>query len=119
MLFIAGTIVLFAAAPWVVLLLTGKHDPLATTYVRAISLVPFFAALNAMNVIDLLVKGKYNYLFHIGLILCSIAVLVSLLFVYFGDNRQYGYYPLIIEACSLPLYIGFIRNLKQSCHLTQ
>jgi O-antigen/teichoic acid export membrane protein len=97
-------------APWIVTLLTGKPDALTTLYVRSIAFVPFVAALNAMNVIDLLVKNRYHYLFIIGAILCSIAILVSFLFARVGKENWYGYYPITIEVCSLPLYILFIRK---------
>ncbi|SDW84517.1 Membrane protein involved in the export of O-antigen and teichoic acid [Hydrobacter penzbergensis] len=97
-------------APWIVTLLTGKPDTLTTLYIRSVAFVPFIAALNAMNVIDLLVKNRYSYLFTIGVILCSIAIITSFLFVKLGHENWYGYFPIIIEVCSLPLYFLFIRK---------
>ena len=79
--------------------------------------VPLVAALNSLNVLDLLMANKYQYIFIIALILLSISIIVAEIFVSFSNSRYFGYYPIIVEVFSLPLYMYFIRrstNHKQS-----
>jgi len=95
-------------APWITLLITGKGNELATFYIRCISFVPLVAALNSLNVIDLLMKDRYRYIFIIALILFGLTILSSALFAFKGDPWLFGYYPITVEIFSLPLYWYFI-----------
>ncbi|MFN3667355.1 MAG: oligosaccharide flippase family protein, partial [Sediminibacterium sp.] len=52
--------------PFIVGLFTKTHNELAIIYTRAICMVPLIASLNAMNVVDLLLKNKYHYIFIIA-----------------------------------------------------
>ena len=104
----------FLFAPLVVKIFTGGMDPLAITYTKCICLVPLIAAINSMNVIDLLIKDKYHYIFIIGMILLGISALVSGCLLYINKTGIYGYYLLIIESFSLPLYLYFIRQSKKT-----
>lgn len=110
-LVIAGLLVLFAGL--IVDIVTKEHHPLAVDYIRAICLVPLVAALNSINVIDLLMRNRYRYIFIVALILLAISVFASNLFIRFGSVDMYGYYPIIVEVFSLPLYWYFIHRAKQ------
>ncbi len=97
-------------APLVVELFTKTTNELAISYTRAICLVPLIASLNAMNVVDLLLKNKYKYIFIIAVILLAIAIFVSFLFLTINNSSLFGYYQIIVEIFSLPLYLYFMRK---------
>lgn len=100
-------------APLVVELFTKTSNELAISYTRAICLVPLIASLNAMNVVDLLLKNKYKYIFVIAMILLAIAITVSFLFLTLNNSSLFGYYQIIVEVFSLPLYLYFMRKTER------
>lgn len=100
-------------APLVVELFTKTTNELAISYTRAICLVPLIASLNAMNVVDLLLKNKYKYIFVIAMILLAIAITVSFLFLTLNNSNLFGYYQIIVEVFSLPLYLYFMRKTER------
>ncbi|SJZ73660.1 lipopolysaccharide biosynthesis protein [Sediminibacterium ginsengisoli] len=108
--FITAGIALFFTAPLITRVLTGKDDPLTCSFIRCISFVPFVASMNLLNVLDLLIKNRYADIFKIAVIILMLTVTTALLFLKFGSVYSFGYYPLIIELCSIPLYLYFIRN---------
>lgn len=108
--FITAGLVLFFAAPLITRILTGKDDLLTCSFIRCISFVPFVASMNLLNVLDLLIKNRYADIFRIAVIILLITVTTALLFLKYGSVYSFGYYPLIIELCSIPLYLYFIRN---------
>lgn len=101
---------LFLLAPFIVQVITGSHNPLAVLYIKCICFVPLVAALNSLNVIDLLMKNRYQSIFIIALILLAISVVVSEIFIKLNNHSIFGCYPIIVELCSLPLYLFFIRK---------
>lgn len=105
---VAGVLYLFP--DFVVLLITGKNNALASSFIRATCLLPLVAALNSINVIDLLMMNRYKYIFFIALILLSVSVIVSEIFIHSVNTHFFGYYPIIVEIFSLPLYMYFIHR---------
>lgn len=99
--------------PFIVGLFTKTHNELAIIYTRAICMVPLIASLNAMNVVDLLLKNKYHYIFIIAMVLLGISVIVSIIFIQFNNKAIFGYYQVIVEIFSLPLYLYFIRKSER------
>lgn len=108
---VAVAILIFA--PLVVEIFTKTHNELAISYTRAICIVPLIASLNAMNVVDLLLKNKYNYIFIIAMILLAISAIVSYIFINLNNRSIFGYYQVIVEIFSLPLYLYFIRKSER------
>ena len=115
------SLVLFFYSHWIVLVITGVPNQLAASFVKAISLVPLAAALNALNVIDMIMRGQYRTIFGIGLIIITIAIAVTQIFVFSGNTNAFGFYPIIIEISALPFYLYFIRknNNKMSGPVNQ
>ncbi|MEA3427447.1 MAG: oligosaccharide flippase family protein [Bacteroidota bacterium] len=108
--FACTSVVLFFYAHWIVFIITGAPNELAASFVKAVSLVPLAAALNALNVIDMLMRGDYRTIFWIGLVIISIAVVVTEIFIFSGNTHAFGFYPIIIESSALPLYLYFIKK---------
>lgn len=119
--FACTSLLLFFYSHWIVLVITGVPNQLAASFVKAISLVPLAAALNALNVIDMIMRGQYRTIFGIGLIIITIAIAVTQIFVFSGNTNAFGFYPIIIEISALPFYLYFIRknNNKMSRPVNQ
>lgn len=101
-------------APWLTLIITGEHNQLATLYIKCIAFVPLIAALNSLNVIDLLMKNQYHHIFIIALILLCITLLSSAIFIQAKNPAIFGYYPITVEIFSLPLYWYFIAKTRKT-----
>ncbi|MEN9684921.1 MAG: hypothetical protein RLZZ28_707 [Bacteroidota bacterium] len=112
--FILAGLVVFFLSPLIARVLTGKDDALTSSFIRAISFVPFVSSMNVLNVLDLLIQNKYGDIFKIAMVLLSITILVSLLLITFSSALYFGYYPLIIETCAIPLYLYFIKKYPKS-----
>ncbi len=110
------TIIGTAIAVWpepLVWLVTGQQDETTILFVRLISFVPLVAALNAFNVIELLVRDKYQQLFKAGLCLMIAALILSIVLIQSTNIVLWGLYPLAIEIISLCIYLFFLSNLKK------
>lgn len=117
--FILAGLGLLFLAPLITRILTGGEDALTTSFIRAVSFVPFVSSMNVLNVLDLLIKNRYSDIFKIAMILLSITILTSLLLITFSSASYFGYYPLIIESCSIPLYLYFIKKTSKKVLLNE
>lgn len=108
--FIAAGVLLYFLAQVIVWIFTGSGNELAATYIRWTSIVPLLAALNALNVIELLVKNQYRYLFYCSLALTCISVLTGFLVARYSAPIGFGLYPIVVEAAALFLFLYFIRT---------
>ena len=107
--FLTAAAALFFLAPSVVLLLTKTTDALTIHYIRCISLVPLISALNALNVIELLIGNSYSSLFKMGLALMVLTSVNSFLFLRAGVG-YFGYYPITMEICGLLMCLYFTKK---------
>ena len=103
----AAVILLFFANP-IVHLITGKSDELAAFFIQSICLMPLIAGLNSLNVTELLLRNQYKYIFNIAIILLSISILLAVLFTQWGNPRLFGFFPILVELGSIPLYLYYI-----------
>lgn len=107
---------IFLFAPEITHILLKEKNLLAIKYIRCISIVPLVAALNSMNVIDLLMKDQYRHIFTIAMLLLVATISSATIFISVGDAWSYGYYPLTVELFSLPLYWYFIKRVDRSLY---
>ncbi len=102
--------ILYFFSDHLVIFITGTSDALASLYIKSVCVVPLIAALNALNVLDLIVINRYADIFFIGLILLAISVIASQVFLMRHKSEWFGYYFLIVEVFSIPLYLYFIKR---------
>jgi len=109
---ISGTvgILLFIAADEIVHIVTGSPNELSALFIRSICLVPLIAALNSLNVADLLLRNRYADIFRIAVVLLVISILISFSFLHWADSSLFGYFPILAEIFSIPLYLYFINR---------
>jgi O-antigen/teichoic acid export membrane protein len=111
--FIAAGIILFSFSPFIIKMVTGKQDALSELYLRAVAFVPLITALNSLNVLDLLMKNKYNFIFIIAVMLLGLASILSFAFIRFNNPNLFGYYLIVIESFGLILYTLFLRSAER------
>jgi O-antigen/teichoic acid export membrane protein len=114
LLFGMMAVVLFFGAKWMVIIITKKDDPATEIFVQMFCLAPLMMALNANNVLTLLLEKRHRTLFIISMIILTITFLISFLFVHFPNHQSLGWYPLIIEGICLLIYLIFTN--KKSLH---
>jgi hypothetical protein len=93
----------------VILLVAGKENLIATNYLKWMSLVPLFIALNMMNMLELLLQKNNRIIFYIGIGILSFALITSFILLQF-DSYWYGLFPLLVESVSLFLYLNYIKH---------
>jgi hypothetical protein len=111
---IVGVVILIGA-PQIVWLLTGQslnsNQAINTIYfMRLFAIVPLVIALNANNVLTLLLQNKYAALFYISLLILVATALLSVCIIFTGNTALVGWYPLFIETICLCIYTYFIRT---------
>jgi len=107
-------VIIFFGAKWMVILITKKDDSATETFVQMFSLAPLMMALNANNVLTLLLEKRHRTLFIISMIILTITFLISFSFVHFTNHQSLGWYPLVIEGICLLIYLIFTN--KKSLH---
>jgi O-antigen/teichoic acid export membrane protein len=107
-------VAIFFGAKLIVVLITKKDDPATEVFVQMFSLAPLLMALNANNVLTLLLEKRHRTLFIISMLILAITFLISYLFVQFTDHQALGWYPVVIESCCLLIYMVFTN--KKSLH---
>jgi len=100
----------FFLAHFVILLVAGKENIFATNYLKWMSLVPLFIALNMMNVMELLLSKKNSILFYIGIVILCFAFVSTLTLLQF-DPKWYGLFPLLVESGCFLLYHNYIKRI--------
>lgn len=106
-------LILLFFANQIVVLITGNHDDLTALFIQSICLMPLVAGLNSLNVTELLLRNQYKQIFNIALILLSISILLSILFTQWGNPRLFGFFPILVEIGSIPLYLYFIKKTRE------
>lgn len=111
-IFILFAVGLFLGADLIVQLLTGTDNELSSTYIKTISLVPLFMALNTLNMVEFLIKNHYKLLFYGSICLLIISVLIGSIFIQFIEPTQFGFYALFIEISAIAIARYYIQKIN-------
>ena len=96
------------------IIFTHKEDPTTILFFKLFSLAPLALALNANNVLELLLEKQYKKMFDISLIILMVTGLISFSITRYINESAIGLYPLIIESVCLIIYTVFIRINKKT-----
>jgi O-antigen/teichoic acid export membrane protein len=107
-----AAILIFIGAKYIVLWITKKEDPSAELFVQMFCLAPLLLALNANNVLTLLLEKRYRPLFTISILILIATFLISFILVQFSDPHVLGWYPIAIEGSCLLIYMAFTKKKK-------
>jgi O-antigen/teichoic acid export membrane protein len=105
-------VIVFLFAEYIVKLITGGNDTVATSFVKLFSLAPFLLSLNANNVLDLLLAEKYRSMFYVSLIILMGTILFSVTITKINIFWFIGIYPVLMEGFCLLIYTIFIKKLN-------
>lgn len=116
---IAAAVLYFFSEELVRLYLLGGKEKseefiaLSGQLLRMISLVPLLIALNALNIMELLMENRFNDYLMAGVIVLLFSA-SGAVFTHLGLKTEYlGFYPFYIEMVSLLIYLFFVlRNRK-------
>jgi O-antigen/teichoic acid export membrane protein len=104
----------------------GIEVALVTAYIKWLAPIPFVIGINALNVLELIVKKKFKTQFNINIILMCCSVLLAAVFIYalmqtastatfctgvFCITQLLPTYLLITEAINLFLYEKYRRSI--------
>ena len=107
-----AAILIFIGAKYIVLWITKKEDPGTELFVQMFCLAPLLLALNANNVLTLLLEKRYRPLFTISMLILAATFLISFTLVQFSDPHVLGWYPTAIEGSCLLIYMAFTKKKK-------
>lgn len=105
--------ILFFGAPLIIRLYTGGEHELATLFLRLMSLSPLLAALNALNIIHLLISNQNKQLLKIGVLLLITSFCFTSIAIYYMNNYLIGMYTVILESVALGYYSYVLREKPQ------
>lgn len=109
-IFVPIAIGLWFFAPLIVQALVNHPNPITVHYIKTTCLVPLVVAVNSLNVIDLLLKNQYKSIFIISVTLLILSITLSYIFIKTISTIYFGFYLLLIEFCSIPIYLYFINR---------
>jgi len=94
----------------IISIISGQRNQLSENYLRIISFTPLFISLNALNVIELLIKNAYAVILKISIIVLILSISLSLLFVFLNRPFLFAFYPFFIETSCLLIYLYYIKK---------
>jgi len=110
--FLSAGVFLYLISDLLVQWITKEPNLLAIEFVKIFSLVPLLIALNANNVIDLLLSNKYKEMFYISLMVLLSTIILSFSITQWNNIMSLGWYPVLMEGACLLIYAFYIRRLK-------
>lgn len=104
-LLISGGFIIFFMAPYLANWLTKSSDTvLVTTFIRWISPVPLVIGLNALNVMELLIKNEFTLQLKLSIYVFLFSVVLSLFFLFVIPSFLSILYLLFLESICLIIY---------------
>jgi O-antigen/teichoic acid export membrane protein len=110
LVFLTVALLLFFFAEFGSVVFTRYENPTTVLFFRYFSLAPLALALNANNVLDMLLSKSYKQMFYISILIIIATFLISSLLTRFFNESSIGFYPLIIESTCLLIYTIFLRT---------
>ena len=108
--FLLIALFVFWGNEWIVFLFTGSKNILAANYIRSIAWVPLLAAMNSLNIIELLIKNQYRAIFYSSISLLIFILIFAFVFAFINQSEFFGYYLVLAEAAAIPISLFFIRK---------
>lgn len=110
LVFLAAAAVFLIMPGFVVKLFTGESNVLGESYIRTIAFVPLIIALNSLNLLELLIRNAYKVISRVSLIILALSAITAFIFIQVNDPRYFAYFPLVMEATCLLLYISYLKR---------
>jgi O-antigen/teichoic acid export membrane protein len=105
---VSAGIIVFAGP--IIHLLAGEPNATAETILRIMSLVPAAAALNSLNVLELLIRENNRAIFSIAMVLLALAFTLAFGISMLKNIYLLGAYTFFIEFSAIMMYEYIIRK---------
>ena len=109
-IFLAGAILIFILADFIVYILTKEHDANSILLLRIMAFVPVISALNMPNMLDQLIKNNTVYMFKVSTILFFISIILTVVSISVGSYFLIGAFTLFIETSAWLMYEYIIKK---------
>lgn len=104
LIFVTGSIILSVFSQQIIFIVAGEYNEQASILLRFMAFLPTLAAVNSLNVLDLLIKNKITAILRIALILIFISSSLALFLVKNDYYNWFGAYTLLVELSALLMY---------------
>lgn len=104
--------ILFLFSDYIIYLLTGAFTEIASNYLKMAAFIPLLATLNALNVIELLIRRENKVLSSTAIFFAFFSVALAYTVVKLLSYKWIGIYAISIELISLIVYLIIIERLK-------
>lgn len=98
------SLALLVFAPLIIKLWTGDYNQTAILFLRLMSLSPLLAALNALNIIHLLISNQNKEILKIGVFLMLTSAILGSGVIYSQNLISIGIYAILMESIALLYY---------------
>ncbi len=98
------SLVFLIFAPIIVRIYTGEDNQTAILFLRLMSFSPLLAALNALNILHLLISNQNKQILKIGLLLLVTSLCLSGFAIYSMHIFLVGIYAVVMEGLALLYY---------------
>lgn len=112
--FFSGSLFLCLFSNQIIYIIAGETNHLASLLLKFMAFLPTLAALNSLNVLDLLIKNEIVYIFRIALFLILISSTLAFILVKGEHYTWLGIYTLLVELAALLMYEYTIKKSNQS-----
>ncbi len=109
-IFLAGAILIFLLADFIVFILTNEYDANSILLLRIMAFVPVISALNLSNMLDQLIKNNTVYIFKVSTILFVISLLLTFTSIALNSYFLIGAFTLVIETSAWLMYEYVIKK---------
>lgn len=104
---------IFICSDFIILVLSGNVNVIASNFLKMMALVPAIAALNSLNIIELLIKKENTTLSKTALFLAAFAFLITWLITSFLPTKWFGIYTFTVEITALFIYEYLIKKSEK------
>lgn len=111
--FFSLSVGIFIFSDLIILILSGTANEIASNFLKMMALVPTIAALNSLNIIELLIKKENTTLSKTAIVLAAFAFLITWVITSFLPTKWFGIYTFTIEITALIIYEYLIKKSEK------
>lgn len=111
--FMCLSIGLFIFSDLVIYILSGTHNVMAANFLKMMAFVPTIAALNSLNIIELLIKKENTTLSKTAIFLAIFSLAIAWILTSYSPTKWFGIYTFSVEITALLIYEYLIKKSEK------
>lgn len=111
--FMCMSIGLFIFSDFVIYILSGTHNVMASNFLKMMAFVPTIAALNSLNIIELLIKKENTTLSKTAIFLAIFSFATAWILTSYSTTKWFGIYTFSVEITALLIYEYLIKKSEK------